>query len=171
MIAPSHQEAFGSATIGCKRKRLVIVPCAMKSIVAKRIKKGTKRAKVGEGVQIRSHAPTVPPITLVIPRRSRIGSLFSSSLRNPNSPPNKPGQRATVLVALATFGSIPNHMSRGNVTRVPPPAIELIAPAANAPVNKVASWARDIVFEFRGPGFEFQVSSFELRIRESCAQL
>ena len=40
-----------------------------------------------------------------------------------------PGQSATVLVALATIGVMPSPTSAGKVSSVPPPAIELIAPA------------------------------------------
>ncbi len=46
--------------------------------------------------------------------------------------PNDPGQMATVLVALAATESNPSQMSVGNVSSVPPPATELIAPAAKA---------------------------------------
>ena len=107
----------------------------MNSTVAKRIKNGTREAKTGEGVHISSHAPTAPPMMLVTPSRMSIGELFSNSRRYPYSPPKRPGQRATVLVAFATFGSSPSQMSTGKVIRVPPPAMELIAPAANAAQN------------------------------------
>ena len=53
----------------------------MKSIVAKRMRKGTSRAKVGEGVRMSSHAPTAPAMTLVVPRRMSMVELFSSSFR------------------------------------------------------------------------------------------
>lgn len=44
-----------------------------------------------------------------------------------------PGQTAAVLVALAAIGGIPpTSRSAGKVRKVPPPATELIAPAANA---------------------------------------
>ena len=38
----------------------------------------------------------------------------------------------TVLVAFAVTGDSPSQMSEGNVTSVPPPAIELMPPARNA---------------------------------------
>src|SRR2546421_488232 len=44
---------------------LFMVQGTIKRSVAKRIRKGTKRAKVGDGVQISSQAPIAPPITLV----------------------------------------------------------------------------------------------------------
>src|SRR3712207_1661316 len=43
--------------------------------------------------------------------------------------PSAPGQSATVLVALATIGGIPSPTRAGKVSSVPPPAIELTAPA------------------------------------------
>src|SRR5918992_2106656 len=43
--------------------------------------------------------------------------------------PRAPGHSATVLVALATIGGTPSPTSAGNVSSVPPPAIELTAPA------------------------------------------
>jgi hypothetical protein len=39
------------------------------------------------------------------------------------------------LVPFATRGSSPSQMRTGKVSRVPPPAMELIAPAANAAQN------------------------------------
>src|SRR5918999_885640 len=43
--------------------------------------------------------------------------------------PSAPGQSATVLVALAAIGGIPRPTRAGKVRSVPPPAIELTAPA------------------------------------------
>src|SRR5688572_24346070 len=43
--------------------------------------------------------------------------------------PSAPGQSATVLVALATIGEMPRPTRAGKVSSVPPPAIELTAPA------------------------------------------
>jgi len=54
------------------------------------------------------------------------------SLRNPRTPANEPGQIATVFVALAITAGRPIQMSAGKEMSVPPPAIELIAPARNA---------------------------------------
>ena len=49
--------------------------------------------------------------------------------------PKEPGQSATVLVALAEIGGSPSQTSAGNVSSVPPPAIELTAPARSAAVK------------------------------------
>ena len=43
------------------------------------------------------------------------------------------------LVALAVTESSPSQMSVGNETRVPPPAIELMAPARKAAPNATAA--------------------------------
>lgn len=53
--------------------------------------------------------------------------------------PTVPGQIATVLVAFALIEGSPSQISVGNVTSVPPPATELIAPAANAAPNAIAA--------------------------------
>lgn len=53
--------------------------------------------------------------------------------------PTVPGQIATVLVALALIEGRPSQIKVGNVTSVPPPATELIAPAANAEPNAIAA--------------------------------
>src|SRR5918996_2958097 len=116
----------------------------MKRIVANRMRKGTSDAKSGEGVQISSHAPNAPPMTLVTPRRERIVELFSSSFRYPYKPPNSPGHSATVLVPFATLGSSPSQMRTGNVSKVPPPAMELIAPAVNAAHSMTSQGKRRI---------------------------
>src|SRR5262249_44534311 len=56
----------------------------------------------------------------------------------PQAPARDPGTRATVLVALATTAAsaAPSGdsaaSSAGKVSRVPPPAVELTAPAASA---------------------------------------
>src|SRR5687768_5099427 len=157
MMAPTHQVIFGAASTGCKRRRRVIVPWHMNRTVANSIRKGTSRANVGEGVQIKSQAPTAPPMTLVSPKRQRMVELFSSSLRYPNNPPKSPGQSATVLVALAILGSRPSQIKTGKVISVPPPAIELIAPAAKAQANRMTAWSRDM-----WESFELRVTSFEL---------
>jgi hypothetical protein len=46
-----------------------------------------------------------------------------------------PGQTATVLVALAFTGGMPVNSKEGKVMKLPPPAIELAAPATNAAPN------------------------------------
>src|ERR1700730_4166722 len=117
----------------------------MKRIVANRMRKGTSRANVGEGVAINNHAPTAPPITLMLPNLNRKAELFFSSLRYPKRPPNSPGHSATVLVALATLASNPSQRSAGKVINVPPPAIELMPPAMNAAAKRVRKWKK-VVF-------------------------
>src|SRR3989442_756744 len=52
--------------------------------------------------------------------------------------PSDPGQMATVLVAFAATEDRPSRMSAGNVTSVPPPATELMAPAIKAAPNATA---------------------------------
>src|ERR1700743_2479642 len=49
--------------------------------------------------------------------------------------PTGPGQMATVLVALALMEGSPSQISVGKVNSVPPPATELMAPAAKAEPN------------------------------------
>ena len=56
--------------------------------------------------------------------------------------PTVPGQMATVLVALAATELSPNQISVGKETSVPPPAMELMAPARNAAVNAIAACAK-----------------------------
>src|SRR5271170_5667652 len=48
------------------------------------------------------------------------------------------GQIATVLVALAVTEGRPSQISVGKETNVPPPAMELIAPATKAAANATA---------------------------------
>ena len=57
--------------------------------------------------------------------------------------PKEPGQSATVLVALAEIGGSPSQTSAGNVNSVPPPAIELTAPARSAAVKTSSSPVAD----------------------------
>jgi hypothetical protein len=48
-----------------------------------------------------------------------------------------PGTRATVLEAFAMTAGTPANTSEGNVRKLPPPAIELMAPAKKAArINK-----------------------------------
>src|ERR1051325_10825418 len=65
-------------------------------------------------------------------------------------PPNKPGHSATVLVALATFGSSPNQIKTGKVSSVPPPAIELTTPAKNAARIIAAAWMNGMRARIKG---------------------
>ena len=135
MIAPIHQRARGFVAGAAVPSQRVIGACSVKSAVAKRIRKGTIWAKVFEGVRISSHEPKPPPITLVIPSRTRIERVSSISRLKPKRPPNSPGHKATVLVAFATFGSSPSQSRIGKVTSVPPPAIEFIIPPMKAAAN------------------------------------
>ena len=49
--------------------------------------------------------------------------------------PTVPGQMATVLVAFALMEGSPSQIRVGNVSSVPPPATELMAPATKAAPN------------------------------------
>src|SRR5918996_6386900 len=135
----------------------------MKRIVANRMRKGTSDAKSGEGVQISSHAPNAPPMTLVTPRRERIVELFSSSFRYPYKPPNSPGHSANVLVPFATLGSSPNQIRTGNVSKVPPPAMELIAPAANAAHSMTSQGKRRILYKVQSSEHKAQALHVNMR--------
>lgn len=53
--------------------------------------------------------------------------------------PTVPGQMATVLVAFALIEGRPSQIKVGNVSRVPPPATELMAPATNAAPNATSA--------------------------------
>jgi pantetheine-phosphate adenylyltransferase len=61
-------------------------------------------------------------------------------------PPRDPGQIATVLVAFAATEFSPSQISVGNVSSVPPPATELIAPAAKAEANAEEPCKRSMRF-------------------------
>src|SRR5262249_33262961 len=75
-----------------------------------------------------ARAPTIDgQIRSVMHRR-----LPDISRRKPYSPPNEPGQRATVQVTFALNGSMPIQSSAGNANSVPPPTTELIIPAREA---------------------------------------
>jgi hypothetical protein len=51
-------------------------------------------------------------------------------------PPEVPATSASVLVALAITGGVPNNSNTGNVINVPPPATALTAPPAIAAMTK-----------------------------------
>ena len=51
--------------------------------------------------------------------------------------PEVPITSASVLVALATIGGVPNNNNAGKVIRVPPPATALMAPPAAAAIIKL----------------------------------
>src|SRR5712692_9623043 len=143
-MAPIHHAFVDSLDDVGRRSQRITGPWAMKSIVANKIRNGTKRANVTDGVAINNHAPKPPPTTLITPSRIRINELSFISRRYPNSPPNKPGHRATVQVAFANFGSVPNQINSGNTSNIPPPAIEFTTPAKKAATNINAAWLNDI---------------------------
>jgi hypothetical protein len=93
---------------------------------------------------INNQAPMPPPTKLTAPRRMRMIELSSIVRRYPNSPPNKPGTRATVQVALAILGSSPSQIIIGKTSNMPPPAIEFTTPAKNAARNIRAACQMDI---------------------------
>ncbi len=111
----------------------------MKSRVAKRIRNGTSPSKSAEGVRTRRMPPASPPARLTgansLSHRCTAGILR----RYPKTLLTMPGSRAMVLVAFATIEESPETMRAGNVTMVPPPAIEFIRPAsAPAPSSMAA---------------------------------
>src|SRR5258705_13676756 len=53
--------------------------------------------------------------------------------------PTAPGHNATVLVALALIGGTPSAIRAGNVTSVPPPAMEFMTPPMSAETTARAS--------------------------------
>src|SRR3954468_9983998 len=59
--------------------------------------------------------------------------------------PDVPITNASVLVAFATIGGVPNNSSVGKVTSVPPPATALIAPPAPAASTNPKISVSDIV--------------------------
>lgn len=61
-----------------------------------------------------------------------------SSLRYPNMLLTDAGQMATVLVALAVTEGRPSQINVGKDTNVPPPAMELMAPARKAAAKATA---------------------------------
>src|ERR1035441_2059972 len=73
---------------------------------------------------------------------SRRELAVRSSRRKPHIPPSEPGQMATVLVALAVTEFKPSQIRVGKEIRVPPPATELMAPAAKAAAKATAAWSR-----------------------------
>jgi hypothetical protein len=87
-------------------------------------------------VNRKSQAPTSPPIGLGTTRENSFGSRARNSRRDPHVLPNGARQILTVLGALAVTEFNPNRIKVGKVTRVPPPATELMSPARKA--TKVA---------------------------------
>ena len=113
----------------------LIGPCIRKSTVAVSINHGTRSAKTA-GAVLTNQAPTAPPIRQGM-STFRVKCRHSqSSRRYPTAPANEPGSNATVLVAFACAGSR-IATKGGNVKRVPPPAIELSAPARSADTPRI----------------------------------
>src|SRR5580704_4133941 len=61
----------------------------------------------------------------------------------------KPGQSATVLVALACTGGIPRNKSAGKAMKLPPPANALRVPAIPAAKNKMTAWLNGKVMKYQ----------------------
>ena len=76
--------------------------------------------------------PSQPPSMLTGKKRLSQGLIVAICPRNPKILPAVPITRATVLVALAVTGAVPNSSSTGKVIIVPPPATALMSPAAMA---------------------------------------
>ena len=77
-------------------------------------------------------APAIPPIILV---RIMRGNIFLSSISSSRYPPmlaTEPGKSATEQIALEFIGGTPVKIKAGNAIKLPPPAIEFIAPAIAA---------------------------------------
>src|SRR5688572_3674181 len=127
-------------------------PLSANSSVAKRTSHGTARANACSPVARRSHAPRPPPRTLGTAMAATKRSEPATSLRYPPMAPQAPGQRATVLVAFASvYESPPTCTRAGKETRVPPPATELIAPAAAAAAASTAPSARSMEESYTEP--------------------
>ena len=112
-------------------------PLIMKMRVAISSSQGTSIMKVADGVMSRTQAPSRPPTTPVtvsgtITRRDKL----RNSLRYAQTLAGWPGHSATVLVALALTGGMPANNSDGKETKLPPPATELMAPAATAATKR-----------------------------------
>jgi hypothetical protein len=121
---------------------------ARNSSVANRIRTGTRRSNTGVGVTWSSAAPMRPPVTLGSARIRNRRSATASSRLKPQTPPTVPGQIATVLVAFAVTDGRPSQTRVGKVRRVPPPAMELMAPARKAAAKAASSCVRQPSMSF-----------------------
>src|ERR1700688_2071490 len=75
----------------------------------------------------------MPPATLTISKGQNGKSCdLRKSLRYAPALARTPGMSATVLEALAMIDGTPVNTSAGKVRNIPPPATELINPAASA---------------------------------------
>src|SRR5271165_1717352 len=103
---------------------------------------GMSRRKTCCGVLSSSSEPASPPTTLVSSKgiNKRRGTL--SRFRYAPVLAANPGQRATVLVALASTAGTPVLSNAGNVRKVPPPATAFSVPPITAARNKKMAWLR-----------------------------
>src|SRR6266568_1942621 len=128
---------------------------------------GTTRANVRLPTHKTSKAPSAPPTSdgTVI----HTSSLRSpaTSWRKPQKAPTPPGTSATVLVALAATGEMPNASSDGKVTSVPPPASAFMPPASAAATtstrNSIAAKIRDPTMTRDLPDAEHLVRALQLK--------
>src|SRR5439155_12833201 len=79
--------------------------------------------------------------------------------RYPKTLPAVPRTRARVLVALAMIAGVPKKIRLGKVSRVPPPATALMAPAATAALRRPRISVADKV-----EGLKFEVQSSRRKI-------
>src|SRR5579875_7439 len=101
-----------------------------------------RRTKVACGVCSNRSAPPMPPTRLMALRTpSTTRSREASSLRYAPTLATEPGQRATVLVALALIGGTPVKMSAGKEIKLPPPATEFNAPPNIAAKNRMTRFS------------------------------
>src|SRR6266702_1880487 len=113
-------------------------PLNAKSTVATKSRYGKSLTKVDCDVLNKSSAPITPPIRLVpLSKRTMDRLCLASSLRYAHMLATDPGQRATVLVALALIGRTPVNMSEGSVIKLPPPATELSVPPSIAAIKRM----------------------------------
>jgi hypothetical protein len=82
-------------------------------------------------------APSAPPVNAGIRNTRSARSVVSRSSRYPFALAAYPGKSARLLVAFAVTGGMPAHSISGNETTLPPPAIELTAPATNAATKRI----------------------------------
>src|SRR5271166_714227 len=110
----------------------------MKMMVADRISHGTSHTKIVVGVLSSTHAPPIPPMMHVTSSGAIIGhDNLLNCCRYAPMLATCPGHSATVLVAFANFAGTPINISVGKLTKLPPPATALMAPATNAAKNKI----------------------------------
>src|SRR5262245_18963392 len=100
------------------------------TIVANRISQGTRLAKIVVGGHNSRSAPISPPTRLKTNKPRTLNSATVRILRRyAHAPANVQGASAPPLRAFASMGLSRGIGRGGNVTKVPPPASELRAPA------------------------------------------